>query len=145
MKNVGWSQRIRTYRPSDLFSALTRLLGHGTPLVRPLLNSIRYCDVLPSKASVISRITCLSLCLFGLSLAELQLFTSQLITYKPVTCLLVHNCGLLVVGWRELNCSELVSYWLVLNWTGTGFNWNSLYNLRANHTQKIPSLLLKRV
>jgi hypothetical protein len=36
-------------------------------------------------------------------------------THKPVICLLFLNCGLLVVSWRELNCRELVSYWLVLN------------------------------
>jgi hypothetical protein len=48
--------------------------------------------------------------LFGLSLAELQLFTLQLLKHKPVTCLLV-------VSWRELNCTAVeTGLWLVLHW-----------------------------
>jgi hypothetical protein len=47
--------------------------------------------------------------LFDLSLAELQLFTLQLITHKPVTCLLIFNCGVLVISWTELSCRELDS------------------------------------
>jgi hypothetical protein len=66
------------------------------------------------------------ICLFGLSLAELQLFTSQ--------------------SYNTSNL-ELAESYLELNWprtptelstrTETGFMWNSLYNRRTDHTENI--------
>jgi hypothetical protein len=60
------------------------------------------CDMLPSNTSVISRITCLSLCLFGLSLAELQLFTSQ--SYNTSYLELLRATSSLTASRTELNC-----------------------------------------
>jgi hypothetical protein len=61
---------------------------------------------------------------FGPTLAELQVFTSQLITHELVTCLLLIKSALLVVSWRELNCRELELNCLQL----------PFYNLAANST-----------
>jgi hypothetical protein len=96
--------------------------------------------------------------LFGLSFAELQLFTLQLystltwdtlfyfsILYCPSWQSNLHFClltsGFLVVSWRELNFGLLVMVgvnWTVAKWTGlrTGLNlnclWPPFYNLAAN-------------
>jgi hypothetical protein len=72
------------------------------------------------------------ICLFGLSLAELQLFASQ-----------SYNTSYL----------ELAESYFKLNWprtptelktrTETGFIWNLLYNLRTDHTENISTSIVE--
>jgi hypothetical protein len=98
-----------------------------------------YYHVLASNLTNNSYNAYLEICLFGLSLAELQLLTSQLITHKPVTCLLVLNCGLLRTELLHTEHSywnwKLSSYWLLLNWTALSefsalTHWYRLLSLR---------------
>jgi hypothetical protein len=77
--------------------------------------------VLPSNGSVIRRLTCLSLYLFGLSLADLQLFTSQITTHKPVACILVLNCGAGV------------------NWTVSSYYWTKLVSFGTRYITSAPT------
>jgi hypothetical protein len=141
-------ERMRTNHPSAVVIVLHALtLKRILHFVHGMYLSVLYCDVLPGNAPVICGFWIYFSDLLVIPHAELQLaITLSVSLWILLYAHCVNSSQVDSLFYRCAPCPNLLSCLRAsCRVCYSLFVWNSLHNFRADHTQKTPPLLLKRV